>query len=89
MGELKRFGQLLRHSFSGLEVVCIEIYMKIVWHVLETFLAKFSHRQQQHADSNKTGITPTLLVLEVQDAPWGWFVKSSNMSELTLYLYGF
>jgi hypothetical protein len=23
---------------------------------------------QQHTDSNKTGITPTLLVLEVQDA---------------------
>ena len=30
-----------------------------------------------------------LLVLEVQDAPWWWFEKNQNMSELTLYLYIF
>jgi hypothetical protein len=32
------------------------------------------------------GITPSLLVLEVQDVPWGWFVKNRIMSELTIYL---
>ena len=45
--------------------------------------------QQQHTDSNKTGTTPTLLVLGVQDAPWEWFVKNRNMSELAMHLRDF
>jgi hypothetical protein len=46
-------------------------------------------QQQQHTDSNKTGITPTLLVLEAQDAPWRWFVKNQNMLELAMHLHNF